>query len=229
MNFVHPSTASTLGFLTVVIVILALLIVGVFEGSRHTGENPRRRATQVSVILSIWVGTVSAWMASGVVRDYPLPAFPLFFAGILSAGALFGASRFGAILSSGLPLWSLVGFQAFRLPLELVLHSWAQQGTVPETMTWTGQNLDIITGAASLVLAPFAGRSRGLAWFVNVLGIALLINVGRVAMMSSPLPFAWDVTPKLQLALYFPYSLIGSVCVAGAVTGHVVLTRALLR
>jgi hypothetical protein len=48
--------------------------------------------------------------------------------------------------------------------------------------------------------------------------------------MSSPLPFAWkDVDPPLQLALHLPYALIVTVCVAGALAGHVVLTRALLR
>jgi hypothetical protein len=43
-----------------------------------------------------------------------------------------------------------------------------------------------------------------------------------------PLPFAWGVQPPLQLVMYLPYALIGPVCVAGALAGHVILTRALL-
>lgn len=48
----------------------------------------------------------------------------------------------------------------------------------------------------------------------------------RVAIMSSPLPFAWGPQPPpLLLALHLPYALIGPVCVGGALFGHVVLTR----
>ena len=100
---------------------------------------------------------------------------------------------------------------------------------IPETMTWSGSNLDIISGIVAIVTAPLASRSRAIAWVANLVGLVLLINVGRVAMMSSPLPFAWPVTPALQLVLYLPYAWIGPVCVAGALAGHVVLTRALLK
>jgi hypothetical protein len=37
------------------------------------------------------------------------------------------------------------------------------------------------------------------------------------------------VTPPLLLALHLPYAWIGPVCVGGALAGHIVLTRALLR
>jgi hypothetical protein len=87
----------------------------------------------------------------------------------------------------------------------------------------------VIAGIAALLLCPFA-RHRWVAWIANVVGIALLINVARVALVSTPLPFAWtDVDPPLQLAFHQPYMLIVPVCVGGALAGHVVMTRALLR
>ncbi len=81
---------------------------------------------------------------------------------------------------------------------------------------------------ATLVLAPFVGRSRALAWVANGVGFVLLLNVARVALLSAPLPFAWSVTPPLQLPFHLPYALIVPVCVAGALAGHLVLTRRLL-
>ena len=36
------------------------------------------------------------------------------------------------------------------------------------------------------------------------------------------------VEPPLQLMFHMPYALIATVCVAGAVAGHVILTRRLL-
>jgi hypothetical protein len=108
-----------------------------------------------------------------------------------------------------------------------VLHNWAAQGTIPETMTWSGQNWDIVSGVVALAAAPWTGRHRALAWTANLVGAGLLLNVMRVAVMSPPVPFGWGVTPPLLLAWYLPYALIGPVAVGGALAGHIILTRAL--
>ena len=95
-------------------------------------------------------------------------------------------------------------------------------------MTWSGQNWDVISGIVALVAAPWADRSRAVAWIANGVGAVLLLNVMRVAALSAPVPFGWHVTPPLVLVWHLPYALIGSVCVCGAIVGHVVLTRALV-
>ena len=138
------------------------------------------------------------------------------------AGALVPGSR------GGLPLAALVGFQGFRLPLELVLHQWVGEGSIPETMTWTGQNWDIVAGVMALVVAAWPSRPRAVVWAFDVLGFVLLLNVMRVAIFSSPLPFAWPLQPPMLLPLHLPYAWIVPICVAGALGGHIVLTRALL-
>jgi hypothetical protein len=228
MTFTHPSAASIVAFLLIVLGVAACLIAGVHFASRRLGEPAGRAVTRVAIGFLIWQSLISAAVLSGVIREHPMPGVLLFFAAANLAGLAFALSPIGRKLALGLPLATLVAFQAFRFPLELVLHSWAKQGTIPSTMTWTGQNLDILTGAAALCAAPLSTRSRWIAWGFNALGLLLLLNVGRVAMMSSPLPFAWGVEPPLQLALHLPYAWIGSVCVAGALAGHVILTRALL-
>ena len=88
----------------------------------------------------------------------------------------------------------------------------------------------MFSGIAALALAPFSRRSRAAAWIGNIIGFVLLVNVGRVAVLSAPVPFGWhDVQPKLLLPFHLPYALILPVCVGGALIGHLVLTRALLR
>ena len=58
---------------------------------------------------------------------------------------------------------------------------------------------------------------------------ALLLNVLRVALLSTPGPFfSYTDAPPLLLAFHFPTGWIVPVCVGGALAGHVVLTRALL-
>lgn len=222
MNFHPASAASVAAFLVIVAVVLLALLAGI-----HRAYRSARAAGLAAAFLAVWLGGLAALIAGGKMAALPLHGLPLFFGSVLVVSAGLGLSPVGGKLAATLPLAALVGFQAFRLPLELVLHSWAAQGTVPETMTWTGQNLDILSGLIALVVAPFAGRHPVIARAANIIGLALLVNVIRVAVLSSPLPFGWGQQPPLLLALHLPYALIGPACVGGALFGHVVLTRAL--
>lgn len=193
MTFIHPGPVSVATFLSTVAFILIALLTGVFAASRRLGQPATRRTILAALGVLIWLAATSAVVASGALAARPMPAIPLFFAAVLAAALGFGLSPVGKTLALGLPIPALVAFQVFRLPLELVLHSWAGQGAIPETMTWTGRNFDIFSGIVSLLAAPLAARWRGAAWVANAVGLVLLVNVGRVAMLSSPLPFAWDV------------------------------------
>lgn len=217
-------------FVGVVGGVLAAFFVGVHRAWTRTGGQAGRATALVAGASLAWLGLLSAGVASGAIVARPMPGLPIFFGVSLGGGLVIGLSRLGGRLAAGLTLTALVAFQSFRLPLELILHAWGQSGTIPMTMTWEGANLDVVSGLVALLCAPLVGRWRGAAWLANVVGLALLINVGRVAMLSSALPFAWpDVSPRLQLAMYLPYAWIGPVCVGGALAGHVILMRALLR
>lgn len=225
MNFTPASAGSVAVFLGIVIGVLVAMILAVHRAYR---DEPRKRLAFV-IGLGAWLGLLVALVGSGRLASLPLQGLPFFFGGVLVVSVAVGLSPLGGRVAAAVPLAGLVGFQAFRLPLELVLHIWAEQGTIPSTMTWTGQNWDIIAGSVCLAATPFANRFRGPAWVANTIGLWLLLNVIRVAVLSSPLPFGWDVQPKLLLAFHLPYALIAPVCVGGALAGHVVLTRALLR
>lgn len=225
MNFTPASSESVAIFLVIVAAVIAAFLVG----ARRAFADAPVNFFAVALGLGAWIGLLAALVASGRMEALPLHGLPIFFGSILVVSIGAALSRLGAKFAAAVPLTGLVAFQAFRLPLELVLHSWAGQGTIPATMTWTGQNFDIVSGLVALGATPFVARRRGLAWGVNVVGALLLLNVVRVAVMSSPLPFGWGQQPPLLLALHLPYALIGPVCVGGALFGHVVLTRALLR
>lgn len=228
MEFTPSAPGAVAVFLVVVAAVVAAWIAAVYRA--HRGEPRQARFTLYFALgFCAWLASLSALVVSDALSALPLRGLPFFFGSIFAVSLGVALSPLGGRLAARLPLAALVGFQAFRLPPELVLHEWAAQGTIPESMTWTGQNWDILSGAVALAAAPFASRHRALAWVANVVGGVLLLNVIRVAVLSSPLPFAWDVQPKLLLALHLPYMLIGPVCVGGALAGHVVLTRALVR
>lgn len=224
MDFYPADAQSVLAFRLVLAAVVAAFVWAVV---RTYGRG--RVFWTAMAVLFLWLGALTALVASGKMESLPFHGLPFFFAPILIVCGGAALSPFGARLAMNVPLAALVGFQSFRLPLELVLHDWAVQGTIPGTMTWTGQNWDIVSGLAALIAAPLAGRYPVAARVANVIGFALLINVMRVAIMSSPFPFGWGQQPPLLLALHLPYAFIGPVCVGGALFGHIVLTRALWR
>ena len=229
MSFTPATLPSVIAFIAIVAAVLALFLVAVAHAYRAETNHRAQIVMRTAAIVVLWLGLLGALVGSGQLGRLPLNGLPVFFGGVLVLVLAAGISPFGGRLAAGLPLAALVGFQAFRLPLELVLHEWAEQGTIPKAMTWTGQNWDIISGAVALLAAPLANRHRGAAWTANVIGAALLLNVIRVVILTSPVPFGWNVTPPLMLAFHLPYALIAPVCVGGAILGHILLTRALLR
>lgn len=226
----HPaSPPSVFAFLLICVAVVAAFLLGVWRSARFEGFDPFRRTFGVAVALILWLGLAAGLVASGWVEAVP-GRLMAFGTGIMLGSVLIGFSRIGAWLALQRSIPWLVAFQGFRLPLELVLHSWVSQGVIPESMTWTGSNWDVLSGIAALALAPFSRRSRLAAWTGNIIGFLLLLNVGRVAVLSAPGPFGrHDITPKLLLPYHLPYAMIVPICIGGALIGHIALTRALCR
>jgi hypothetical protein len=211
------SPASVIAFTFVVAFVLTCFVFGVYQANAENPKAALRRSFYAMAGACAWMILISAIVDSGVLDESPRTGIPLLFFLMIACSVALAFLRTGKWLSA-LPVWTLIGFQAFRLPLELILHEWAKQGTVPTAMTWSGSNFDVITGVAALVFAPLSVRSVRAAQIFNALGFLLLLNVMRIAMTSSP---------PLQLLMHLPYAWIGSVCVTGALAGHLILFRKL--
>jgi len=228
LKFTPPGALSTLAFEAIVAFVIVSFIYATFVANRRVGTQATKRTMTVAIGSILWLSLASLIVASGLLREKPFPAILVFFLVGNGLALVVALSPIGRRIALGISLPALVGFQAFRLPLELVLHAWVRAGVIPETMTWTGRNFDIVSGILALVAAPLVNRFRGVGWLFNVVGFVLLLNVMRVSLLSLPLPFAWKVDPPLQLVFHLPFALIAPVCVAGALAGHIILTRALL-
>ncbi|MEN3368251.1 MAG: hypothetical protein V7609_394 [Verrucomicrobiota bacterium] len=225
--FHEASPASLLAFLAICAGVVAAFLFGIWVSARRDSVSPLGRTSAVAIGTILWLALIFLVVRSGWLHGDQRRI--LFFAAAMNAVSLaIGFSAIGRWLS-GLPLAALVAFQGFRLPLELVLHSWVGQGVIPATMTWSGRNWDIVSGVVALIAAPFCRRSIVWAWLANVVGLLLLANVMRVAILSSPVSFGRPVVPKLELIYHFPYALIIPVCIGGALIGHIALTRGLLQ
>jgi hypothetical protein len=217
-----PTPGADLAFLAIVAFIVAAAIAAY---ARAAPERPRALVLG-SLIAAAWLALTGLPALAGIIApDGPVPA-QLLIGVILVLAIAFAAGRPGARIVAAVPLWILIAFQAFRLPLELVLHRWVDAGVAPPQMTWTGHNLDIITGIVALAAAPIVRRHPRFAWIPTVVGLALLANIGRIVVTSLPGPLQAFPDP-LTLPAQFPRVWIGSVCVAAALAAHIIAIRAL--
>jgi len=136
----------------------------------------------------------------------------------------------GRHLARYVPLWALVAVQGFRLPLELAMHAMYERGIMPGVMSYSGRNFDIVTGATAIAVAILVKRGIGGSRLVagwNVLGLALLVNVVTVAILATP-RFAYFGPESLNTwVTYPPFVWLPAVMVLAALTGHLLIFRAL--
>lgn len=194
-------------------------------------------AARATLVLAAWIALTGALAASGALTRFDVvpPPMALLIVTVLGGGVLVGLSPAGGALANAVPLAVLVGLQAFRLPLELVMHHAASRGIMPPELSYAGYNVDILTGAGALglALALRAGRPvpRGVVWAWNLWGFWCLLVIAAIAVATSPMVRAFGDDPRHvnTWVLYLPYVWLPTVLVVVALAGHVVVTRALLR
>lgn len=145
----------------------------------------------------------------------------------LLAAAGLAFSPLGSRMAA-LPVAALVGAEALRLPLELVMHHAAVEEIMPPQMTWTGANFDIVTGITALLVALLALRGTLPRWVLivwNLLGSALLINVVVIAVRSTPLFGAYGALAMNTWVSFPPFVWLPGVLVPAALLGHLLLWR----
>jgi hypothetical protein len=225
----HASALVRLGIPTLALLVVALVCFGVL---RVAGP---RRALGFALGSALWLAYAAALGLSGVLthfEDVP-PRLLLLVAPTIVLPFALGLSRVGHALS-GAPVAMLVGFQAFRLPLELIMHQAARDGTMPAQMTYTGSNFDILTGGSAILVAALAARGLAPRWLLvtwNALGSLLLVAIIVIAVASLPRFAAFGSEPVHlnTWVAYFPFVWLPAGLVSAAILGHVLLWRRLGR
>jgi hypothetical protein len=229
------SVVVTGAFVVLPVLVAAGFVVSCEWAARRLREPTavrRQRAVRVGGAVFAWLALTALLAASGVLRrfDATPPPFALLALAIVVIGVAVACSRLGTLLVRGLPLWFLVGSQVFRFPLELVMHRAAVEGVMPEQMSYSGYNYDVVTGITAGVLGLWLWRGPAPRWVVaswNALGFVLLVNIVTIAVVSTPL-FAWFGRERLNtFVTYVPFVWLPGVLVTAALTGHILVWRRL--
>ncbi len=223
-----PLVAWSIGALTVIVAVAWARI--------WSAGSAGRWAMLLGTILAV-MGLSAAAALSGLLQRFDLmpPPMGLLIGAVLALMAAFGLSRVGDAAAASVPLVLLIGLQAFRFPLELLMHRGMTRGIVPEALSYGGLNYDILTGLGALALvAAFSARAsvpRWALWAWNLWGAWCLLVIISVAVASSPMLRLFGDDPRHvnTWALFFPYVWVPAVLVTNAGATHIAVTRALLR
>lgn len=222
-------TATNLIF---ILVVLGMLVHAVTAIGSRAELRLFTRAIACILLVVGWLLIPAVLAASGTLDRYsPLPAPALLMVlavSIATVAVVF--SPVGTALSRISLVW-LVGFQAFRIPVEWWLHRLYLEGVVPVQMTYAGRNFDVVTGVTALALGGWLAighppRIAVLLW--NILGFLLLFNIVTIAVLSTPVPFRYFLDgPANRLPSTFPHVWLPTFLVQAALAGHLLVLRAL--
>ncbi len=185
----------------------------------------------VAIGLAIWL-SITGWLgASGAVRAFdPVPPpFMIMMAVLFVLTFAVAFSPIGRTWAMGLPMTWLIGFQCFRIGAELLLYFAHHDGIAPVQMTFEGRNFDILTGVTALPMAWWLSRrpSPRLALIWNLAGLALLVTIITIAILSTPTIRWFPEGPPNEFVTHFPYIWLPTVLVPFALLGHLLSFRQL--
>ncbi len=221
--------ASVPVYVSIVFILTVLLTVWLYLRS----VQQHRQLT--ALLLSLWMVATGALAWSGYFQETTtlpprllLVVMPCFIAALL----LIITNR-GMRYSQHLNLRNLTLLHMVRIPVELVLYWLFLNKAVPELMTFSGRNFDILSGitAPLMVATCFGGKhvvrkKLLLAW--NIICLLLLLNIVINAILSAPFPlqqFAFD-QPNIAV-LYFPFTWLPAVVVPLVFYSHIAAIRLL--
>lgn len=230
-----PSLGLQAGFvaLSLIVSLWWCWIAGnAYSGPSNIGRGFNfRAAMNTGIFLIILTGILlllsqQGWMHT--FETFPPPGLRVFIA-LLIFTAVLATSPIGKRIASNTPILLLVGFQVFRIPVELLIHHAATQGIAPMEMTYSGRNMDILSGITAVILALFLFRGHvSSKWILgwNLLSLALLINVVGTAILTMPHPLQVIPTDTPNIWVTFsPFILLPGVLVCSALFGHLLVFR----
>jgi hypothetical protein len=123
---------------------------------------PRRMTFAIIAGLAIWLVYVGLFSSLGYMRDPSLrPPGIVWVVGPAVLGILaLVFFNIGARVAAAIPLWLILGFQGFRVGVELLVHRLWEDGLMPKLLTYEGGNVDMLVGLSAPIIAWVAMTGR---------------------------------------------------------------------
>ncbi len=221
-------------YVAIAFIVTTLLTLWLVRRVVANAQFSARVVNRMMVALIVWLGLHMIIALSGfyfrTISQVPPPFALVIIPTFLVILYLFG-SRQGRKFMDQLPFIDLVWLSVVRIPVEIVLYWLFVHGTIPELMTFSGRNFDILAGLTAPLVAMamhrnMIGRRVLLIW--NFMSLALLIFIIVNALLSAPSAlqqFGFD-QPNIGL-LHFPFVWLAAFVAPAVLISHLVMIRQL--
>ncbi|GAB3168217.1 hypothetical protein [Telluribacter humicola] len=223
-------------FIPVVFALTTLVTLVFFLSAVRKSGVSASAFSYITAGLLVWLAIKAALAFTDFFKDTTaVPPRLIFAVGppLLTILLLF-VTRRGRSFVDQLPLSALTYTNFVRVPVELVLYWLFLHKTIPELMTFTGRNFDILVGITAPLVAylgltnQYLSKRIVMVW--NVLSLGLLLNIVFHGILSATTPFqqfAFD-QPNIAL-LHFPFIWLPTFIVPVALLTHLVSIRQLIK
>ena len=211
----NPSTFLQSGFILLPILLIIFISFSV-------------KSIKFLIYGATWL-ILTAYLSSlGLFSDFAStpPKIMLLLLPTLIGAVLLAFSPIGTKFKN-LPLSIIIGYQSFRILVEILIHQAVSEGIAPPQISWAGLNFDIISGISAIPIALYSQKLKPriiLIW--NTISLFLLLWVVLVSIVSFPSPFQL-LKPDNTWISKFPFIWLPTVAVSSALFGHIVLFRKL--
>ena len=211
-------------YVSIVFILTTFLTLGIFFRGVRDSVYHTKAAKIVVFFITFWIFFQAIFSLGNFYKDSPtrLPLFGVLPIVLLFVG-LFVFARKSFI--EPLPLKILTFLSIIRIPVEIVIFWLFQNQLMPQIMTFSGWNFDILSGITAPFIAWFAfrggkiNRAVLIAW--NIFALLLLIIIVSIAVLSVPLPiqkFGFE-QPNVAV-LYFPFIWLPTIIVPIILFSH---------
>ncbi|PIQ27363.1 hypothetical protein COW36_15535 [bacterium (Candidatus Blackallbacteria) CG17_big_fil_post_rev_8_21_14_2_50_48_46] len=222
--FLHLATGLCIGLC---LSLLGLILWALQESSLST-----KARIWTALGLSTWLCFTALLAWGGFFQDFsntPPRIFSVVMPALIASLILAFHPKLEPLLLKIPGQW-LIGFQTFRIGVEIFLWCLFLAGICPQQMTFEGRNWDILTGLTAPLLVwlwskkPDLETQLLLVW--NLGGIGLLLNIVIVSVLSMPTAFQVFTNPPANtFVASFPFIWLPCFLVPLALWGHLVSLR----
>ena len=189
-------TITQAGFVVTTIIFYGLLLIQLRKSLALTGftENKQKKIFNGTMMALIaWAVVISVLSLIGILSDFRTFPPKMLIALVIPLVAIVWAVRTKEVKEILLhtPPQSIIWIQSFRIVVEILIWRLFVDNLAPIQMTFEGRNFDILTGLTAVVVAILVKNkkiSSPLVIVWNFAGLAILVNIVTIAILSMPTP-----------------------------------------
>jgi hypothetical protein len=234
----HLFAIASILFVLLVLTLFGLVMYGLHYALQKAAWEQSRKTKVFLYTLAgflTWFAFTGVLAANGFFMQFSAmpPRLPVMIVPpLVFIVALMMSGSFTQLLKLIPPSW-LLYIQSFRIVMEIILWLTFLDNIIPIQMTFQGLNYDILVGLTAPVIAYFCFTrkkwSRRVAIMWNFFGLALLLNIVVISILSAPIPFRVFMNePANTFVAELPFVWLPAFVVPVAYWMHILSLKQLL-